>query len=298
MASFSELRKIYETTEDLGEAESALEQIAAIGPPPDFELGEYYDSLAEVASEWDDFDLAVRAERRALEHGCRHPDLGREMLGWYLLKAGDRDEGEAVFAALRAGRGDDPELLATLANARRDSGDVEGALRASEEAFELAKVGDDLRLTRRLWVELDECRDELGLPPETGERFAGVAGPAFPEADRYAVAWFPRDQMEAALERWPTLADDLSSGDSYCQIVEARLREARAATGRAPSVAPLEVEAFIEFAEAEELDPATGAARARFAALLGNRGEVVPWPPGRNEPCWCGSGRKYKRCCA
>lgn len=21
------------------------------------------------------------------------------------------------------------------------------------------------------------------------------------------------------------------------------------------------------------------------------------WPPGRNEPCWCGSERKYKRCC-
>jgi uncharacterized protein YecA (UPF0149 family) len=21
------------------------------------------------------------------------------------------------------------------------------------------------------------------------------------------------------------------------------------------------------------------------------------WPPGRNEPCWCGSERKCKRCC-
>ncbi|MBA3866097.1 MAG: SEC-C domain-containing protein, partial [Solirubrobacterales bacterium] len=20
-------------------------------------------------------------------------------------------------------------------------------------------------------------------------------------------------------------------------------------------------------------------------------------PPGRNDPCWCSSGRKYKRCC-
>jgi tetratricopeptide (TPR) repeat protein len=26
-------------------------------------------------------------------------------------------------------------------------------------------------------------------------------------------------------------------------------------------------------------------------------GEVVPWPPGRNERCWCGTGQKYKRCC-
>jgi hypothetical protein len=24
-------------------------------------------------------------------------------------------------------------------------------------------------------------------------------------------------------------------------------------------------------------------------------GETIPWPPGRNEPCWCGSQRKYKK---
>ncbi|GAA0972953.1 hypothetical protein GCM10009555_026980 [Acrocarpospora macrocephala] len=23
----------------------------------------------------------------------------------------------------------------------------------------------------------------------------------------------------------------------------------------------------------------------------------IAWPPGRNDPCWCGSGRKYKKCC-
>jgi uncharacterized protein YchJ len=26
--------------------------------------------------------------------------------------------------------------------------------------------------------------------------------------------------------------------------------------------------------------------------------DVVAWPPGRNERCWCGSGVKYKKCCA
>ncbi|MEV6140612.1 SEC-C metal-binding domain-containing protein [Nocardia sp. NPDC051990] len=23
----------------------------------------------------------------------------------------------------------------------------------------------------------------------------------------------------------------------------------------------------------------------------------MDWPPPRNAPCWCGSGRKYKKCC-
>jgi uncharacterized protein YecA (UPF0149 family) len=72
----------------------------------------------------------------------------------------------------------------------------------------------------------------------------------------------------------------------------------RAATGRAPSVAPLNVEALLEFAAEQGLEPNTSAARSRFAALLGRRGETVPWPPGRNDSCWCGSGHKYKRCCA
>jgi hypothetical protein len=25
--------------------------------------------------------------------------------------------------------------------------------------------------------------------------------------------------------------------------------------------------------------------------------DAIQWPPGRNQPCWCGSGTKYKRCC-
>ncbi|WP_406693168.1 SEC-C metal-binding domain-containing protein [Saccharopolyspora sp. ID03-671] len=29
----------------------------------------------------------------------------------------------------------------------------------------------------------------------------------------------------------------------------------------------------------------------------GPRRSGLPWPPGRNDTCWCGSGRKYKKCC-
>jgi uncharacterized protein YchJ len=24
---------------------------------------------------------------------------------------------------------------------------------------------------------------------------------------------------------------------------------------------------------------------------------TIFWPPERNQPCWCDSGRKYKKCC-
>ena len=34
-------------------------------------------------------------------------------------------------------------------------------------------------------------------------------------------------------------------------------------------------------------------------SLLGAEEDTAPLPherPGRNDPCWCGSGRKYKKC--
>jgi hypothetical protein len=93
VAGVSELLSIFESTEDLGEAEGALDRIATMERPKDLELGECYDSLAEVAADAGDLELAIRAQRRALEHGCREPDLARQMLGWYLLESGEREEG-------------------------------------------------------------------------------------------------------------------------------------------------------------------------------------------------------------
>ncbi len=35
----------------------------------------------------------------------------------------------------------------------------------------------------------------------------------------------------------------------------------------------------------------------KLGALFNSKDEDVPQVrPGRNEPCWCGSGRKYKKC--
>ena len=46
---------------------------------------------------------------------------------------------------------------------------------------------------------------------------------------------------------------------------------------------------------------ATAAGRGRDAAAAGaataSSGEVAPGKVGRNDPCPCGSGKKYKKCC-
>ncbi|WP_344437186.1 SEC-C metal-binding domain-containing protein [Actinomadura bangladeshensis] len=37
--------------------------------------------------------------------------------------------------------------------------------------------------------------------------------------------------------------------------------------------------------------------RAFAEGLVHGTAPTLAWPPERNAPCWCGSGRKYKKCC-
>jgi uncharacterized protein YecA (UPF0149 family) len=81
--------------------------------------------------------------------------------------------------------------------------------------------------------------------------------------------------------------------------MEGRLRKARDAGMTAIRITPLRWTEYTAWREGnqEQGDPAQ--LRARYAAdLCSETSGVIAWPPGRNEPCWCGSGRKYKKCCA
>jgi uncharacterized protein YecA (UPF0149 family) len=66
---------------------------------------------------------------------------------------------------------------------------------------------------------------------------------------------------------------------------------------RHPVVVPLTVERVVALAQANDLDPEAAEVRARAAYDVAQEGGSLPWPPGRNDPCWCGSGKKHKKCC-
>jgi tetratricopeptide (TPR) repeat protein len=288
----------YRHAPTLEAAEQALQGLERCAEDCDPPIGDLYDELAELAAEEDDYELAVRTQRRALELGCEMPDLGRQMLGWYLMKAGQRATGEAEFDALRSELGDDPDLLIGLGNARADAGDERAALAAFDQALGTAKkLGDDgaIRMARS---ERQCSREKLGLPEDDDDRLAR----AFRESSRdeeikFAVAWFPRSEHGALVAEWPDLAEDLADADRYCRRIEQDLRELATVSGQRPSVAPLTLSELTTYSRSELLAPTDGRTRARLAAELDQRGETILWPPGRNEPCWCGSGRKYKRCC-
>lgn len=137
---------------------------------------------------------------------------------------------------------------------------------------------------------LDEADERLrfGEPPVRGPRM------------EMAIAWLPRDAFAQALERWPELREDWEDGDhaAYSARIEEGLRELRSSAARPVRVAPVrDLDDLVSFCAKKDEDPASSAGRAAYAAELQRTGETIPWPPGRNDPCWCGSKTKYKRCC-
>jgi len=114
-----------------------------------------------------------------------------------------------------------------------------------------------------------------------------------------AVAWFPATDWQEAQRRWPDLLDELPVEHSaYSREIEARTKRITTSLrGTTLHIAPLTVEGLVSYATQQGQDPGAAASRSGFAAELLRLGEAVRWPPGRNAPCWCGSGRKYKQCC-
>lgn len=117
-----------------------------------------------------------------------------------------------------------------------------------------------------------------------------------------ALAWFPADQYPEALRRWPELtaegaAKDAADHGAYNQALERTLREYADAGQMRLAISPIRIPDYLAWCTGRGADPAAPAARANYAADLARQGEVIAWPPARNQPCWCGTGRKYKQCC-
>ena len=122
-----------------------------------------------------------------------------------------------------------------------------------------------------------------------------------------ALSWFPREEFAAALEAWPQLADGWDTADhtEYNRRLQRHLAEiqrhlAEMPTAHGPAwIAPIQVDRLRSWCARTGNDPASGSARSSYAAELARTAsaDLIAWPPARNEPCWCRSGRKYKQCC-
>ncbi|GAA3722948.1 hypothetical protein GCM10022205_03400 [Spinactinospora alkalitolerans] len=164
-----------------------------------------------------------------------------------------------------------------------------------------------VRIRRALGMPEDELdravvrkREEFA---ELFDRFQEETGQARRREDPiYLFAAFVRADVQRAIAGGLVHADGIggadSGADAYCRRVErywrSRSKEAEACRLR---VHPATVGGLLAFAEDGGLDPVDADTRAAHARQNVDAGNTVAWPPERNGLCWCGTGRKYKKCC-
>ncbi|MEU1431172.1 SEC-C metal-binding domain-containing protein [Nocardia sp. NPDC005746] len=267
--------------------------------------------LNEAASYWalaGDFE---QARRRYLDAIADGGEVAGDARVWYavlLLGHGDTQEARNLLDVVFAEGPDDYLVYEAAGEAFEGRGDWAEALRWFDAGLERSRIsaGDDARETLgryRLGSGRARVRQQLGWPEdhidlgvdrERHRWLAMLERLGRPERDlpaRAAILCFPEDEFAQVIRRWPALHEYYGTFDEHRRTVEHALRSAD--HGMPAAIVAGTADGLAEYAA----DPENPSTRAAFAAHLAGSGAAITWPPGRNEPCWCGSGRKYKKCC-
>jgi len=286
---------------------------------------EYLDELAYAYQQLGRFDEAIDAMRQALAAGWdgeldEHPNA-QALIADLLLRAGHTEQGDVAW--LQAERDDphDPRLHQAAGLAYADVGLHRKALPWQTKGLELAlAAGTDGDLIWLLTGERAETLDTLGQQPdplqlraeervERDEQAEQQRIEAFyrdrdaqtirPRRASVGLAWFPDGEYQKALDTWPSFAEDYEHGpyEAYCTRLELLLRNLRAQDIAPLVLTPITIDNYLAWCTEYDRDSEQSDTRASYATELLEHDATRPWPPERNQPCWCGSGRKYKKCC-
>ncbi|MCP2259547.1 Tetratricopeptide repeat-containing protein [Streptoalloteichus tenebrarius] len=281
--------------------------------------------LLEAAGEWHlagDVDRAERLYQRvAAGHGPESA-VGRALYAGFLFDLGRSERARSLLDELWSARPEDPGAYECAAEVLEEAGDLSAALRWANagiarcygplEELDSEEALGDLALLDLLTVR-SQVREALDQPPDDWDGVAVLARESLADrfqelawaeerrhpVERVAVVYWPREEFTALLRRWPESYPGHTTSDdphrAHRHEVEAALR--RASSNSSLRLAVGSVDDYADFVADNDLDPAAPMTRAWYAADLARRDRTTAWPPGRNDPCWCGSARKYKKCC-
>ncbi|MDL5160168.1 SEC-C domain-containing protein [Actinomycetospora termitidis] len=241
----------------------------------------------------------LKDEARALELSARGVEVSEGRRDHFnsrgehadlLLRYGHEDDGMALLRALRPqlsrdlladhyvitplvenGRHELAEewLTAALATALGVADRAEDDSDVEQDAFDIAD---------RLLVLRYDLRREMDLPLDETDRVAEQVD----DDEVSDFRFWPEAAYAKLLAALPPEEDDSPpTWDEHRAVIERRMQASD------PSDLPV-----IEVGTPDML--------AVFLADDGTPvppGPLLPWPPGRNDPCWCGSRVKYKKCC-
>lgn len=276
----------------------AADEVAAVEHPP---IGDLFSQLAAEAFDEEDNEEAVRLQETALEHPCtnRRHEQGT-LLGYRFVGLEDTTALDDLKSSRTGGRSD-ASLLSGFA-AQAELVELAMALRLHDEALEIAKatVPRDYDLVRDVQIGRALARADAEMPPDDDDVAAEEhldaieRETALLDAREARQLFVPRDQLDAARAAWPNLLD-LADPDAYYKTLDVRWRSRTAETGHAQPY-PVDVALFTD-AGVEPTRLLDDLPEDLVLSIEASGAGPISFPPGRNDDCWCGSGRKYKRCC-
>ncbi|MFE7748669.1 SEC-C domain-containing protein [Streptomyces sp. NPDC057428] len=283
-----------------------------------------------------DGERALALFRRAAEFGGEFGRDGRVGVIDCLYTAGHEAEADTAERALRLELASLPletavlriydDMVEVLCEAERSELALEWCRMALDRvggrpegpeltAFRRRALIDRGILRRELGIDLDEedlaaeaeadasVREVSELVRERLDALSARSGPGLPDAgeafDSVVLRW-ARQDFEQVRERWPE--PTAHYGDDYDAYAARIQREARGYDEAGAARVHLVVGTLVDFeayALREGRDPAGQETRQEYGEWrsVAHPEQTLLWPPARNGPCWCDSGRKYKKCC-
>ncbi len=253
-----------------------------------------------VNGESDGQPRALRA--RLLMRLGREDEAMAELTALRPLLTQDPDVVVYVCAALEAGdRAETAEqwLTAALSTALRRRQELEPR-RGDPDYVEAAVVAFMLAQTRH------RIRGELDLPHDDYDHLAdrllsavqAAIGGDEPDYEQAALLFWTQPEHELLLARWPSLAQEYGqTWDEYLVKMQKTLVMWSESSHLRLGLVTGSVEELASHVERNGADPTDIQAHQDYAQELGEPSRQIAWPPGRNDPCWCGSPQKYKKCC-
>jgi tetratricopeptide (TPR) repeat protein len=301
------------STQTYSDTARELEAYAAAHPE------EHGETLREAARQWKlagETDRAIAVLCDVLALGGVDAEYARYNLADIAFDQGEDADAWAHLNTLETSGLSDTGPANLVAELLEERGDYAAALRWYDlaigllDAETLAAIGRPgfHSFSAFLLFGRQRCRQKLGLDADDLDRAADAAernrldflrGLKRVTAQARPVATmlvWQREEFVNAAQRWP----DVFTSDTRNPHadIESRLQTLRRDHGLSGmTLIPGEVEEFARYLERTGGDPAEEEVRLAYAQEALARGRRIAWPPGRNQPCWCGSGRKYKKCC-
>lgn len=294
-----------EDADDTGGSDAVVELLTAALADPrargDERLPEYVDQLVTASCEAGHERDAIDTLRRLAQVEPGLADFVASLVIELHAELGEQDIAEGLLTRHYAEQRSRPSAERSLQFYASAAATAAEQLDDRELAHTLATEG--LALARKHGDSQDVAMIQEVLAQVAPSPVATVGGPRPPgmragwqRRVAYRLAYLPEPEYATAMARhlldatMPTLHED------YRRSVQGALEDLHLGPGEDAYVVPLDVDGLLAYAEREGKDPASRRTRMDYNNWLDD-GRDIPWPPERNAVCWCGYGRKYKKCC-